>query len=187
MKQIIPGNKKGKAVDLEHSEVMSDAEEATALFQLACRRLQQPATWHELGGKLTASFSLVDDKQHTLDRPAALNDHIQIKIPAPGHDWVQVKKIGKEKIDGADESFVLTLKVSPEPGKDTAGVDHFFSEGASSTFIIKREGNKVTASYHGRNEIPNTDSLRNTIVAIGAMAGLSELQWTVLLKGLLEH
>jgi hypothetical protein len=50
----------------------------------------------------------------------------------------------------------------------------------------------VTAHYFGRNEEPNTeglgltDKIRNVVVAGGALAGMSELQWTALLKGLLD-
>jgi hypothetical protein len=57
--------------------------------------------------------------------------------------------------------------------------------------MIIRKGNTIRASYHGRNEKPNLDNpalgdkIRNAVVAIGAMAGISELQWKAFLKGLL--
>ena len=55
-----------------------------------------------------------------------------------------------------------------------------------------RKAGTVTAHYKGRNESPNTDELaltdkvRNVVVAGGALAGVSELQWRALLKGLLD-
>ena len=67
----------------------------------------------------------------------------------------------------------------------------FFADGASSTFLITRKDSAVTAHYKGRNETPNTDELaltdkvRNIVVAGGALAGISELQWRALLKGML--
>jgi hypothetical protein len=70
---------------------------------------------------------------------------------------------------------------------------HFFEDLATSTFVIERIGNPVTARYYGRNELPNTetsekkDIIRNAIVATGAAAGLSELQWSALLKAFLKE
>ena len=46
---------------------------------------------------------------------------------------------------------------------------------------------------NGRNEVPNTKEaqtllarLRNAIVALGAIVGIANLQWSSLAKGLLE-
>ena len=50
----------------------------------------------------------------------------------------------------------------------------------------------MTFSYHGRNEVPNTsavkvlDKLRNAVVALGAQAGLSEVFWKKLARGMLQ-
>ena len=58
--------------------------------------------------------------------------------------------------------------------------------------LLFTESNTVFSSYHGRNEVPNTDTeklkdnIRNTIVGAGAMAGISELQWSRLTKSFLE-
>jgi len=58
--------------------------------------------------------------------------------------------------------------------------------------LVSRNNNEVTASYYGRNETPNTDTgnigtnVRNALVAFGAFAGLSELQWNSLIKAFLE-
>ena len=187
MKRIIPKNEKGKAVDLQHSVTANSIDEAKEIFNLVCERLQHPGTWHELVGTLGATFTVKDIFKNTLQHPLAINDFIQIDLPAPGTDWVKVYTIEKNVNKNADESFAITVVVSREPGSHKEGVDHFFDEGASSTFMARRKGKEVIASYHGRNETPNKDKLRNTIVALGAMAGLSELQWKALLKGLLEH
>ena len=92
----------------------------------------------------------------------------------------------------ADESVGLMMAATANPQRKAQNVAHFFREGATSSFIIKRTGPTVTASYHGRNEVPNTeangmaDKLRNAVVAGGAMGGLSKLQWTALIKGFLQ-
>lgn len=184
---IIPENEKGKSVDLEHTVTASSITEAKKLFQLVRNRLQHPGKWHELTGTLGATFTVRDAGKNVLHRPVAVNDFIQIDLPAPGTDWVKVTAIDRDTPKAINENFAVTVEVAPEPGIAKDGVDHFFEEGASSTFMVKRKNKTVIVSYHGRNEIPNTDKLRNTIVAWGAMAGLSELQWNALLKGLVEQ
>lgn len=194
----IPANKVGKSVDLKESVTESSVENASTIFQAACKRLLNPLIWHELGGVLSASFELLDNNGNKPDRPAQANDHIRIDIPGPGssagngYDWVIIESILQNTDASADESLSMTLKASSNPQKPKEGTAHFFEEGATSTFLITRNGKTISASYHGRNEIPNNkdvalpDKIRNSVVAASAMAGLSELQWKALLKGFLE-
>jgi hypothetical protein len=71
-------------------------------------------------------------------------------------------------------------------------VAHFFDEQSSSSFVVKREGKKITGGIYGRNEKPNTDTeklvdkIRNIAVAGGAISGLSKLQWKSLVNGLVK-
>ena len=195
---MVPENKKGKALDLEHSVIENSPEEAITTFKRACKRLLNPPTWHELSGALSATFKLGPSTGPGVERLAQINDYIRIDIPGPGavagdgYDWVQVQNIIENPDSSAGESFGMTLKAAVNPDKPEQGIAHFFGDGATSTFIVKRNGNNVTASYHGRNEIPNTkkvdlpDKIRNSIIAAGALAGISELQWAALIKGLLE-
>jgi hypothetical protein len=68
----------------------------------------------------------------------------------------------------------------------------FFNDRSTSSFVLERDGNKVTAAVYGRNEIPNTetsnviDKVRNVVVGTSAIAGLADIQWKNLVKGLLE-
>jgi hypothetical protein len=70
-------------------------------------------------------------------------------------------------------------------------VAHFFSDEATSNFIVQRRGLEVIAAVLGRNEKPNTgaekiiDKARNTAVATGAVTAFSKLQWKSLVNGLL--
>jgi len=190
---VIPANEKGKSLDLDHSVKTESVSEAIKLYELACWRLQRPWLWHELSGKLTAEFNVPDlsDRQHP--DPIAVDDYILIDLPAPGNDWVRVKIIEEDFIKDADRSFAITLIVADDPKANSTEVNHFFSDGATSSFIIRRNDAIVTASYHGRNETPNTEVskisevVRNVIVAFGAIVGLSEFQWMALLKGLLAE
>ena len=92
----------------------------------------------------------------------------------------------------AKDEFSIQLMPSVNPDHVKDGIAHFFKEGASSTFIVRRNGKTITAYYFGRNEVPNikdlpvVDAIRNKLVATSAMAGISSLQWTALLKGLLK-
>lgn len=195
---MVPANEKGKALDLEYSVTENSREEATTTFKRACSRLLNPSIWHQLSGALSASFKLAAPNDPGPQRLARINDYFMIDIPGPGpsvgdgYDWVQVENITENADPAAEESFGMTLRVSVNPNKPEEGTAHFFKEGATSTFLIKRNGNTVTASYHGRNEIPNakevtlSDKIRNSLVATGALAGISELQWTALIKGLLQ-
>ena len=192
--QLVPSQQKGKSVDLEESVTSNNVDAAKKLFQDAVHLLCRPSTWHEIAGALSASFS-IDSKQQ--ERGIEQGDHIRINLPAPGisegdgDDWVRVEKIETNFDKGCDESFGILLLVCPNPHTKGEAIAHFFADGASSTFLVTRKKNTVTAFYKGRNEIPNTDELtltdkvRNIVVASGALAGISELQWRALLKGLL--
>lgn len=196
-KDIIPDNKKGKQVDLEAETTLINDVKASETYVEARKRLLQPALWKGITGKLAAEFRA--DKKNKGDAYISEGDYIKIDIPAPGlsagdgHDWVQVLKIEEDFDSDSDESIALTLKVAENPNHPEKGVAHFFEKGATSSFVIKRLGTKVHTSYHGRNEVPNTDNpglgdkVRNFVVAVGALAGMSELQWKSLLNGLLSN
>ena len=194
---IVPANFEGKSVDLEESVIENNPEDAENTFNRACTRLLNPRIWHQLAGSLSAEFELQSPAAENADRLARLNDYIMINIPAPGnsagdgYDWVKIDALEENTIPDAASSFAIRLRSSANPAHLEKGTAHFFTSDATSTFIVKRTGNKVFASYHGRNEVPNThgdvtDKIRNTVVASGAALGLSELHWKALLRGLLE-
>lgn len=198
--ELIPPEIKGKNINLEKSVELDTNDEAVYVFKRACNRMLNPASWHKLCGSASAEFTLNNEKAEEEHRLAKKGDLFKIDIPGPGpsggdgYDWVRVEFVEEIDNPGRDEeSCGMKLRASQPPfneGKDTA---HFFKEDATSSFVISRVKNKVSASYHGRNEIPNTstdnnaDNIRNSMIAIGAFAGLSELQWSTLLKGFLEN
>ncbi len=195
---LVPANTEGKAVDIEQSITEESLQEAITMFRLAYSRLIYPAIWKNLAGAGTASFSIWMAGSNEVQRHVHVNDFLRIDIPGPGptagegYDWVKVETLQENIIPHTDESFVMRLRACSNPENQDAGTAHFFTEEATSTFILKRVGMTVTFSYHGRNEKPNTsdvetvDKIRNKLVATGAVAGLSELQWTALLKGILQ-
>ena len=193
---IIPENITGKAVDIEHS-ITVNANEAKQAYEVARERLLHPACWQQLSGSASATFELISDNIVSQNEVHE-NDHLRIDVPGPGaaegdgYDWVKVETVEEDKVPGTDNSIALKLRASPNPNNNKTSTAHFFKEDATSTFIIKLKGNTITASYHGRNEVPNVknvsiiDKIRNTLVAAGAAIGLSEIQWNALVKGLLE-
>ena len=195
---LIPENKSGKAVDLEQSVVEENEEEAVNTFNRVCTRLLNPPIWHQLTGSLSADFELKAANAENSNRLARVDDYLKITIPGPGnvagqgYDWVKIEVIEENTVPGTEASFGIMLRSSPNPEHKEEGTAHFFKASATSTFIVKKTGNTISISYHGRNEMPNVtdvslmDKIRNVIVASGAAVGLSELHWTALLKGMLQ-
>jgi len=195
---MIPGKKAGKNLDL-HSEVTAlTAEEAADIFQNARMRLLLPTTWHSLAGSATAVFALATPGNTDGGRSVKLHDYITIDIPGPGNslgdgfDWTQVTAIAEGIVAGADKSFAITLTASANPNNAVQDTAHFFENTSSSSFVLYLSGCLVGIDYYGRNEQPNrhtismVDNVRNALVATGAAAGLSELQWMALMKGILK-
>ncbi|MEO6732537.1 MAG: hypothetical protein ABIN01_15060 [Ferruginibacter sp.] len=198
--EIIPPEIKGKNTNLDKSIVLDTKDEAVNAFKRAYKRMLNPGIWHKLSGAISAQFTLTGEDATEEERLAQEGDYFKIDLPGPGpatgdgYDWVRVELL-KDHTDHEidEESIGMKLRACSPPGKDTDDTAHFFKDDATSSFIIRRTGTKVTASYFGRNEIPNTDTnkatdnIRNTMVAMGAIAGLSELQWSALLEGFLEE
>ena len=200
MKQaLIPHNKKGKENDLHAERTLPAVKDARQVFLQACTRLLNPNIWNALAGNEQAVFNQADKTGKKLERPVREKDFIKINIPGPGtktgkgFDWVQVVRIeDRRDADAQDESLALRLDVCADPTDTTGKTAHFFRQGASSSFKIRRNNNQVSASYYGRNERINTetgnivDDVRNVVVGTGALLGLSEVQWQTLIQGFLK-
>lgn len=196
---IVPEQKEGKHNDLYCRLTMPTDTEADILFSEGCRRLLAPNKWHEICGPLSASFTLMDEWGVQLDREPRENDYIRIDLPGPGpasgegYDWVIVEAL-EHGANKAGSEAICAMRVRPvsPPQAEKADPAHFFKSTATSTFMVRRTGNLLEASYHGRNELPNTvtdkklDNVRNAVVASGAMAGFSELQWQALIDAFLK-
>jgi len=199
MQPLIPDQIKGKENNIETVKNAESRAEAIAIFKRAYARINDPLHWHVLSRVAVARF--LPPSNPNLNRPPLIREgnYLRIEIPGPGpkpgdgYDWVKVDKVIHEgSSDATDEIFGMTLRACSNPEKNTATTAHFFQSQATSTFVIRRTGNTVIASYHGRNEIPNihTDSslgnIRNAFVALGAAAGLSETIWSIIIKSFLK-
>lgn len=195
--ETIPAQKVGTEVNVEDSLELSGEAEARAFFTIVKKRLLTINEWGKIAGTLSATFQLTNSQGHEINTFPVKGNYFKIDIPAPaiasgeGYDWVQIEDV-KEQSDADGEFVVLRVRPASSPVNNKEDVAHFYTDEATSNFIVKREGKKVTAGVYGRNEKPNVkaetliDKARNAIVGSGAVSGFSKLQWKALVSGLLE-
>ncbi len=197
MTDPVPHHQSGSETNTEDSVSLPDQKSAQDFFRVVKERLFAINSWHEYAGKLTADFQLTDSDGNPVDRHPEKGDYFQISIPAPGSesgegsDWVRIEQIVDENSEHSQQA-AIRVRPAASPINTRQDVAHFFSDDATSSFIVKRDKNKVTAGVYGRNEKPNTntetlkDKVRNIAVATGAISGFSKLQWKSLVSGLLN-
>jgi hypothetical protein len=192
--EIVPEQEEGAESNTVEKQAFQSPEEAAKAYAFVRSRLFQVNSWHDFAGAGTAQFFLCDAAGEEVDREPVVGDHLKIDIPGPGSrtgdgfDWVQVEAIEET---GEDGQRVTAMRVRPatNPKNSREDVAHFFSDGATSNFIVRQEGLSVSAAVAGRNERPNTgaeklvDKARNAAVATGAISAFSKLQWSSLVKG----
>ena len=193
----IPQQEEGVSTNTEDS-IQLPEKEAEHFYSIIKERLLNINSWHKYAGEASATFCLLDDKGNSLKRKARKGDYFEIDIPGPGskagegNDFVQIEdviEVNNEK----EQSLSIIVRPSQNPKNNSSDTAHFFSESATSSFVVKKEGNKITVGVYGRNEKPNfeassiIDKIRNTIVATGAVLGLSKIQWKSLVSGLLKQ
>ncbi len=196
MKPEIPVQETGAATDVIEKKNFDSLANARSAFLQARDLLLDVNNWHTLCGAASSKFILTDSDGKEIQRNAQEGDHFKIDVPGPGsatgegYDWVKIECI-EEKINGNEGVVCITVRPATNPNNANPDIAHFFTEEASSSFVVRQKGLEVNAEVHGRNEKPNTnaeqkiDKIRNFLFGIGATAGASKLQWTSLVKGLL--
>lgn len=198
-KPTVPPQEKGTEKDIDHSIEAVDENDARKLFMIARNRLVDVNHWKDFSGAASATFRLTTPEGKELNRTVEKGDLFKIDLPAPGpaegrgYDWVKVEAV-EESGNPNGEKETIAIRVRPTPSPLTPGDNtaHFFNEKATSSFVLERDGKKVTAAVYGRNEMPNTettnllDKVRNAIVGSTAILGFSNVQWKNLVKGLIE-
>lgn len=195
---IIPEQNEGASSDTENSVSFLQREEAVQFYEVVKARMQDVNHWNKYAGESLADFTLLNSKGEEVSRLPEVNDYFKIDVPGignpsgDGYDFVQIQEV-KDITEAEESCFYITVQPAPSPLNTDKDVAHFFTEKASSTFIVRLNGNTVYAEVHGRNELPNikgvdlNDTLRNTLVATGGVLGFSKLQWSALTKGLIER
>ena len=194
---LIPQQHEGAQSETQSSKECADKIECDHLYEVVKQRLFSVNNWHDYAGKLTAVFQLTDENAEEVNRHVQKGDHFRIEIPAPGsqtgdgYDWVRVEEITEGEEQG-NKFTAMRVRPASNPGNDNKDVAHFFTDQATSSFVVKQEANKLIAAVYGRNEKPNTDAekvidkTRNALIASGAISGFSKLQWKSLVEGLLD-
>ena len=197
-KDLVPPQEKGGKTDTSHSTTLKTVEDAAELYKVAKNRLLDVSNWDKLCGPLTGTFFLRDDQGNKVNRLAKPGDYLKIDVPGPGsetgdgYDWVHIETIDEKQLENGKEEIAVKVRPAQNPLRKKAATAHFFKEDATSTFIISRHGNVVTAEVHGRNEQPNIklahamDNVRNALMALSAILGFSTTQWRQLVKGLVS-
>jgi hypothetical protein len=197
--KTIPEHQSGVDVNVEDSVSLDSAEEAKRFFAIVKGRLLDVNHWKKWAGALSAGFQLTNEQGKEIDTPPRKGNFFKINIPAPGivtgegYDWVQIEEV-KEEVEENCEYLAIRVRPAPSPVNEKEDVAHFYTDEATSNFIVRRDGTKVTAGVYGRNEKPNVkeadtviDKIRNAVVGSGAVSGFSKLQWKGLVSGLLER
>ncbi len=200
LKKIIPDQQVGSKTGATSSFDLKNKFSAIKLFNTAKYRLLDVNHWYDICGRKGAEFQLTDDKGNILDSAIPdIGNLIRIKLPAPpnakgdGYDWVRIEKFENLKDLSKDEDlYGFRVRPVSNPNNRSGESAHFYTNDATSTFLIYRRGSKVFAMERGRNELPNAsgsflNKIRNFLVAIPAMLGFSKPQWKSLVEGILEH
>lgn len=198
--RIVPKQKKGNHTIAKTTLKMANRDEASILFEVAKQRLLNINYWHIISGKGSAEFKLTDKYGNSLNsKMPRIGNLIRIKLRAPenksgdGYDWVRIEAFKHTRDHLKDEEqYGFRVRPVQYPFDKKSESAHFYTSDASSTFLLKRQGAVLSAMEIGRNEIPNSrpesflNKVRNIVVAIAAMAGLSHPQWKSLVTGILK-
>ena len=199
-KDLVPKPVLGEQSGAQADKECKTEEEAKHLFNSAKEKLFNINDWHKFAGPGSAEFDLTDKAGNPKTGMPQIGDHIKIDLPGPGtsegdgYDWVVIEAIDDRK-DSMDE--YAAIRVRPCPNPKTPGDDkiaHFHAETATSTFLVQRQGNIISAAEKGRNELQNKnnnlgfwDKLRNIITSFSASRGAAWPQWKALMEGFLEE
>jgi hypothetical protein len=195
---LLPDQYTGEEINSEKTEVLENTIEAKDFYNKVVHRLQNVNEWHRMAGTLSADFQLTDKNGHDVADAVQKGNLIRIDIPGPGsksgegYDWVQVEEL--KYTSGEDkERFGFRVRPARNPLGEEDVISHFYSEESTSSFIVSRMSNKITAGIYDRNTLPNKDAtffadkVRDLAVGTVGVAALSKLQWKGLLEGLMER
>lgn len=197
MEEKIPQQKIGAQSNTISEITLNTEDEAINHFETVKKRFLDVNSWEFFAGEEKASFSLRNGEGELLLENPKIGNYFRIQIPGlnnltgNGFDWVKIEELQEEKSENS-ECIYIRVRPTKDPTSTDNKTAHFFDDKATSNFMIKREGNKITAEVYGRNEKPNTEDLstlekvRNFLVAVGGMIAGSKFQWKSLTEGLIK-
>ena len=194
---VVPEQYTGKEIIAEASREFDSNEAAEAAYQKAKTLLMDVNRWSETGSLPGTKFQLMDADGEEADRPVMKGDYFRISIPGPsteggdGYDWVFVEEF-KEVRENDMESLAFRVRPTSNPDSPSSEVAHFYSTDSTSSFTVTRKGKKISACIYDRNISPNEnaetvgDKIRDKLVALAGINGMSKLQWQALADGVLD-
>jgi hypothetical protein len=196
--KIIPAQETGNAIEATADVSLRSEQEARDVFRIAKKRLQTVNAWHKIAKNISAEFHLVTDCGDSLTREPREGDFFKIDIPGPGtnagqgFDWVQLEEVVSTN-NNDEESYGFRVRPSQNPVDKNGDVAHFYSPESTSTFMVTRDKNIVSARVYDRNTKTNEnvnqagDIVRDAVVSAAGLLGFSKLQWNGLVKGLIAQ
>ena len=194
---IVPPQQSGKAIDAESSVELKNEREAKEFFATVRERLKNVNQWKSYAGNISANFQLVDQYGVEVQRKIEKGDYLKIDIPGPGtksgdgYDWVRIEEVISTSAPDL-ESFGFRVRPADNPQNIESETVHFYSRESTSSFIVERNRNNITASIHDRNTKPNkeanrpSDKIRDAVVGTAGAITFSKIQWKNLTDGLVS-
>ncbi|QRR00321.1 hypothetical protein [Dyadobacter sandarakinus] len=195
---LIPDEREGWAITAVSRQTEPDEAAARSLFELAEQRLRDVNQWGSLLKSKMADFQLTDTSGNDVSGSVSEGQYFKIDILGPGttsgqgYDWVRVEAVARFE-ENAIEHVAMRVRPASNPSNNNTETAHFYSDKATSTFTITREGTTVTASIYDRNTDVNKDGetllekARNLIVGAFGKLVLSKIQWQDLTDGLIRR
>jgi len=195
--KVVPAQFTGQEIEADATKELKDEAAAKSLYNVAKKKLLDVNNWNKIAGTITAKFQIIDEKGEEVTRDVRKGDYLRINIPGPGskegdgYDWVLVEEL-KEINRGSLQCVGFRVRPTENPFGEKNETSHFYSKEATSSFIICRENAHLISWIVDRNLLPNTESgslvdkVRDVVVGVSAIAGLSKVQWQQLADGLIE-
>ncbi len=173
---------KSKDKQYSNERAYPDTNKAQKAFERSKQKLFDINGWSKMQG-INSKFALHDEAGKPITGEAKSGHFIKIELPGPKiENWVQVSAVKNEP--EVAEFVVHPSKKPEDKGDPAAEIKHFFTEAASSTFRVVRQGNTIKAFEIGRNETINNQgddsgnrALLNTLIAESGWAGIQKIQW----------
>lgn len=195
VKEEVEALQGGQTKDKRYESTYTYPDESTARQALAGAQAKLFAVdaWSNLPG-LTATFTVHNPQgKPTAGLPLGVGDYILIDLPGPlPYNWVRVVGMDQTE-DAAEFTVVPSEKPQSQDSEQGAPIEHFFTDEATSTFRVERQGTRLMASETGHNERVNNEgstagqrSVVNTLIAAGGWAVFQKSQWMKLTDYLVD-
>ena len=195
----IPSQETGSFHDSEKEKAFDTPESAAEAYEILKKRLLSVNDWKNYCDEKSADFKLYDTNGNPISRFAQEKDLIRINIPGPGnpesngYECVRIDKLtSTETAPNELESLTIICVPTTDPNQTPEShISHFYSDLSTSNFRISRSTSAIKIGVYGRNEKPNMNTnfagkVRNLMIAVGGMFGMSKIQWEVFAEKIID-